>query len=182
MSHWPYFKAKEIVTRSLPHSENERQWSFNDFESCKSGNWKVTCPLLCITDVLTAFKGQRESDMLPAWSWNWASTERQRFLALHNGQWKRQMAANGCIRSFDRFNRLQCSGSLSCSNDNSLNCDCPGGCRETTSFSVGYKGCQNLVYMCLRSVAALLTCIFSIGQGASYFLFTSKGGQYHDYR
>jgi len=171
MRYWPYFKAKEIVTHSLPYSENERQRSINDFESCKSRNWKVTGLVLCITNVLAAFKGQSESDTLPAESSRWASTERQQFWALHDGYSKREMAASGYIWSFDRFYRLKHLGSLSCSIENELDCDCPGGCRETTSLILAYRGCQNLVSRCLRSVDAPLTFIVRMGQGASYFLF-----------
>jgi len=174
MRYWLSFKAKEIVTRCLPHSENERQRSVNNFESCKLGNWKVTCPLLCITDVLSAFNGERESDTLPTRSWKWASTERQSFLVVHDGQSKSEMAANGYICSFDWFYTLKRSGSLSCSIENELNCDCPGTCSETTTCLLCCKGCQNLVYRCLRSVDAPLTLIFGMGQGASYFLFCLK--------
>jgi len=84
------------------------------------------------------------------------------------------MAANGYIKSFDRFYALKRSGSLSRSIENELSCDCPGGCRETSSCLLGYKGCENLVYRCLRSVDAPLTLIFRMGQGASYSLFGPK--------
>ena len=57
MRYWLYFHPKEIVTLSLLHFENEHQRSDNNFESCKAGNSKVTCPVLCITDVLAAFNG-----------------------------------------------------------------------------------------------------------------------------
>jgi len=84
------------------------------------------------------------------------------------------MAANGYIWSFDRLYRLKCSGSLCCSIENKLGCDCAGGCRVTTSCLLAYKRCQNLVCRCLRSVGAALTLIFIMGQGASYFLFCLK--------
>ena len=89
------------------------------------------------------------------------------------------MAANGYIWRFDWFYRLKRSGSLSRSIENELSCDCPGGCRETTSCSLAYTGCQNLVYRCLRSVDAPLTLIFKMGQWARYFVFCPKRQPIH---
>jgi len=35
---WPPLLAKQIEISSLPHNENERQWSLNDYCSCVLGN------------------------------------------------------------------------------------------------------------------------------------------------
>ena len=66
MRNWPYVKAKQKVTCSLPHSENERHRRVHNFQSCKEGSSEVTCTLLGISDVLATYKGQGERDMLPA--------------------------------------------------------------------------------------------------------------------
>jgi len=184
MRYWLYFNATEKVRCSLPHSETERQQSVNHFSSCKSGIWKVICSLLCISVVLAVFEGQRDCDTLPAWSWKWASTEHQSFLALHDGKSKRKMAANVYIWSFDWIYRLKCSGSLSSSIEIELCCDCPGGCCGTISCLSAYKGCQNRVYRCLRSfttkitqdsrpkiIVTLLTLMVKMGQGECSILF-----------
>ena len=77
--------SKYVVKRSMPHPENECQWSVNDFRSCilgtQSGHWLQ----LVITEVLASFIGESRSDMLPAPSWKWASNERQRLKVSHLG-------------------------------------------------------------------------------------------------
>jgi len=150
---WPHFKSKEKVTRSIPHSEIERQQSVNDCLSCMSGNWCVIWSLLYISIVLAAFVRQRESDMLPARSWKWESVECQWFLTLHDCFSKREMVAIVNIQSFDWFFRLKRSWSLSCNFENKLSCDCLGCCRRNISCLSAYKGCQNLVYRYLWSFA-----------------------------
>jgi hypothetical protein len=67
------------------------------------------------------------------------------------------MAATVYVLSFDRFNRLQHSGSLSRNIENELSTDCPGGCRGTISCSSAYKGCQNLDYGCQQSFTTKIT-------------------------
>jgi len=74
----------------------------------------------------------------------------QRFLALHDGKSLLEMATEVYIWSFDWFYTLKRSGSLSCSIENELSCDCLEGYRGTTSCIQVYNGCQNLVYRCLR--------------------------------
>jgi len=61
--------AKEEGARSLPHSENERQQSVNDFLSCKSGNWKLICSLLRITDLLEAVLVKKGCDTVTSPFW-----------------------------------------------------------------------------------------------------------------
>jgi len=74
---------------------------------------------------------------------------------------------------------LKHSGSLSCSLENNLSCDCPGGYRGNITCSLAYKGYQLPVYRCLWSFATLitqdarpkinvarLTMIVKMGQGA----------------
>jgi hypothetical protein len=88
------------------------------------------------------------------------------------------MAANSYIWSFDWLYRLKRLGSLSCSIESELSCDCPRGCRGTISFLSANKGSQNLVFTCLQSFAskitqdsgpkiivALLTLTVKMGQG-----------------
>jgi hypothetical protein len=94
------------------------------------------------------------------------------------------MAAHSYIWIFDRFYRLKHLGSLKCSIENELRCDCPEGCRGTISCLSAYKGSQNLVFRCLKSFAskitqdsgpkiivALLTLIVKMGQGEYRILF-----------
>jgi hypothetical protein len=60
--YWLLFVAKEIATRSPPHSYHEPQRSVNDLLSCRYGNSQVTWSLLCITDVLAASIGNSDSN------------------------------------------------------------------------------------------------------------------------
>jgi hypothetical protein len=76
---WPPLPAKEEPTQSLTHSEHEHQWCVNDLWSCKYGNSIVIWLLLCTTDVLAAYIGKRESNMVTAPFWEWASMECQPF-------------------------------------------------------------------------------------------------------
>jgi len=62
--------------------QNERQWSVSDFWSCIIGNLRGDLLRPFINVVLAGFSGKRESHMLPAPFWIWASMERLRFLPL----------------------------------------------------------------------------------------------------
>jgi len=81
------------VIRSLPHSENEYQWSVNDFWLCilgnLSGNWLETTK----NEVIAAFRGKNDSNSLPAPCWKWGSKERERFSVMHPGYSKRRFVA-----------------------------------------------------------------------------------------
>jgi len=66
--------------------ENECQRSVNDSWFCKYGNWTTVWSLWCITDMLAAFIGTWDSDMVPDASWKWASTEPQRDSASQPGK------------------------------------------------------------------------------------------------
>jgi len=64
--YWQLLLAKETATRSSPYSENEHQWSINDF-------WLIILASLCsdwlhtsIFQTLAAFTGKNYSDMIPA--------------------------------------------------------------------------------------------------------------------
>jgi len=83
--YWPLLLAQETTTQSLPHCENERQLSVNDFGSCKYGNCIVIWSLLGTTDILAACIGKRNSNMVTAPFRESASTECQQFLTLHLG-------------------------------------------------------------------------------------------------
>jgi len=64
--YWQHLYVKNTVTGSLPPSENERQWSVNDFRFCKYGNCIVIWSLLGITYVLAALIGKRDSNTVTA--------------------------------------------------------------------------------------------------------------------
>ena len=53
MKYWLPLEAKGKVKRSVPHDENERQWSVNDCWLCNMVNHSVMWPLLYIYIVLT---------------------------------------------------------------------------------------------------------------------------------
>jgi hypothetical protein len=59
---------------SLPYLENERQWCVNDSWSQILRNHVGDRLHIVINIVLFAFISERESDMLPASLWKWAST------------------------------------------------------------------------------------------------------------
>jgi len=73
------------MKRSLPHHENECQRSVNDSWSCILGDLVGDRLQIVINEVLAAFIGKRDSKTLPAPSWKWVSTERQRFLVMYLG-------------------------------------------------------------------------------------------------
>jgi len=81
-TYWPLWLATEIATWSPPHFQHECQQSVNDLWSCKYGDSQVTWSLLCITDVLAACIGKRDSNTVTAPFLAWASMERQRFVVL----------------------------------------------------------------------------------------------------
>jgi hypothetical protein len=62
--------------------QNQRQWSVNNFRSCKSGNWKFNWLWWCITEALATCIGKNDSDMLHSSSCKWTSMECQRLLVL----------------------------------------------------------------------------------------------------
>jgi len=76
-----YAKINDNILRIRPW-QNERQQSVNDFWSCIIGNLLGDQLRPFINGVLASFMRKRVSLMLPAPFWNWASTERQRFLVM----------------------------------------------------------------------------------------------------
>jgi len=62
--------------------QNERQRSVNDLWYCKYGNYTVIWSLLCITEVLAAVIGNRDSNTVTAPYREWASTEPQWFVVF----------------------------------------------------------------------------------------------------
>jgi len=73
-------EAKQIATRSLSHSENERQLPVNNFWSCKYGNLVLIWSLPFKTNVLAVFISKTDSNTVNSPFWKWASTEGQRIL------------------------------------------------------------------------------------------------------
>jgi len=85
MRYWLPFEAKTIATSSLPHAENEHQWSINDIWFCILGNLPGDWLQTSINEIVASFSGKNNSYTLPATSWKWASMERQQFLVSHLG-------------------------------------------------------------------------------------------------
>jgi len=141
----------------LPDSGTERPHSVNDFETCNSSNWSETSPFYCILKVLDYFIGQIESDILPARSSTWVSTEHYKFYILHCGLSKRDGAVNGYITSCVRLYRLRRTESVGHSIENALNCDCPVGYRGNILCLSLCNGCQLQVYRCVCSIANWIT-------------------------
>jgi hypothetical protein len=65
---WLPLWAKRIAILSLPHHENERQWSVNDFWSGIMGNLGGHRLQIAINWLLAAFIVKSESETLPALS------------------------------------------------------------------------------------------------------------------
>jgi len=76
MRYWLLLYAKTIETGSLPYPANECQQSINGIWSCILGNLTGDWLQTAISQVLAAFGGKNNGDVLPAPSWKWASTER----------------------------------------------------------------------------------------------------------
>jgi len=53
MRYWQPVPAKTTATCSLPHPENEHQWSINSFGGCIFGNQDIALILAFITELLT---------------------------------------------------------------------------------------------------------------------------------
>jgi len=85
-----YSKSTECILRIRP-SQNEYQWSVNNFRSCKSGDSKLFQSWFYMIKVLATFIGNNYSDMLPTPSWQWVSMERQWCLVLHPGYSERRI-------------------------------------------------------------------------------------------
>jgi len=71
--------------RSLPHRENERERSVDDFWSCLFCNEHADRLQTVITEILATFTGKTDRDTLPAPCSKSASTERQRLLVVYLG-------------------------------------------------------------------------------------------------
>jgi len=84
-TYWQPLLAQDTVTRSLPLSDNETQQSINNLWPCimcnLTGNWLQKS----INEVIAAFRVKNNSEMLPAPSCKWASTQCQWFLVLPLG-------------------------------------------------------------------------------------------------
>jgi len=92
--YWQSFQAQQYLMSVLPHHENESQQSIIDLYCFKSGNQNVIWLWLNIMNVMAAFIGNRDSDMVIAPSWESVSEERQSFLALYHRLSKRQLVAD----------------------------------------------------------------------------------------
>jgi hypothetical protein len=57
--YWKHLLAKTTATYSLPHPENERQWSVNSFSCCKFGNQGIAWIFAFISELLTALLGNK---------------------------------------------------------------------------------------------------------------------------
>jgi len=76
---WLPLLGKTTATCSLPHPENERQRSVNNSLLWILGNLVSDWLQTSIYQIFAAFTDKNNSDMLPAASWKWLSTERQLF-------------------------------------------------------------------------------------------------------
>jgi len=171
----------------MPHHENERQRSINDFCSGIMGNLGGNRLHIVINWLLTTFIGKSESETLPAPSSKWASTECQRLLAFHHGLSQRGVAVIVYIHRFDCYYTLKGSRILSGSSVNEISCYCPRGCGLNIPYISAYKGCHILLYGWLWSrtthitedarpniVDSLLMLIFRMWLGAWVFLFCTS--------
>jgi len=100
-TYWQPVEWKQWEKRSLLHPENERQQSVDGFRCCVLSNLRGDRLLIVIKVILTAIISKNESNTPPAPSWKWVSTERQQFLALLHGKWKRNVTGDIYKWSFD---------------------------------------------------------------------------------
>jgi len=78
-----YYAQSMGCVLQTDEGQHTRQWSVNDFWSCKSGNYEVIGSLLYIIKAFAAFTGNRRSNMLPIPSWEWVSMEQQPLLVFY---------------------------------------------------------------------------------------------------
>jgi len=97
IGYWHPSLGKASATCSLPHPENERQQSVNDFHLHIFGNLCSNWLQTSINQILAAFTGKNYSDMLPAASWKWASMECQQLQLLHIWLWRHR--ADLCVHN-----------------------------------------------------------------------------------
>jgi len=183
--YWPPYWTKQTETRTLPHPQNEYQWTVSDCWSCILGNLVGERWQTVVNEIFTAFTGKRESDTPPAPSWKWLPMERQWVLAFHHGWSPCHVAIIVYIHHFDCFCILKGLRIHSGSSINEGNCDCSGGCRRNILYLSMYKDCHVQIYECLWSSATHiteharpkmvngpLTLIFTTGHGLyCYLLF-----------
>jgi len=181
--YWPSEWSIRIDTRTLPHPQNESQWSVNNSWSCILGNLGGDRLQIVINEVLAAIIRKRESEMLPAPSGKWMSTECERLLAFHLCQSQCDVAGIVCIHGFDCSGTRKGSRILSRSSLNEMSRYCPGGCGGNIPYVSAYKGWHLLVYGCLwlsathitedarpKIIHATLMLILEMGQGAFHLL------------
>ena len=108
MSHhlkWSVNRPSTERQQSINWASTESQQSFNNLGCCILYNPRTMRWHLPIINVSAAFMCKRETDMVTAPSWKWASTERQRFGVLHLVWSKGYTAAFTHNRSFGRLYR-----------------------------------------------------------------------------
>jgi len=81
----PPFQAKWFSTTSSPSPQNERQCSVNSFRPCILEYQGTMGLLWSIIEPSAAFLGKNAFDNLVTMPWQWASTGRRLFSALHLG-------------------------------------------------------------------------------------------------
>jgi len=95
--YWLPLLRKTTATCSLPYPGNELQWSINHFQLRILGNLCSVWLQTSIYQLLAAFTGKNNSNMLPAAFWKWVSTERQQFQWLHI--WYSRHCAHLCVHT-----------------------------------------------------------------------------------
>jgi len=158
---------------SLPHLENEQQWSVNNSWSCIFGKLGGDRLQIVINGILAASIGKRECETLHASSWKWVSMDCQRLLAFHHGWSQRDIACMMYIDHFECFCTLEDLRNLSDTSVNVISCYCPRGCDGNVPYISVNKGSRIPMYRsswaCASHVAedagskivrALLTLIF----------------------
>jgi len=65
-TYWQPVYVKQKVAQQQPHCENECQRSINNFWTCKQRNWEAISLLLSIINLLAAFIGKTDNNMVKA--------------------------------------------------------------------------------------------------------------------
>jgi len=99
MIYWPCLRAKTIPTHSLPHAENQHQWSVNDFWACILANLSFALWQWFINRGTVAFSTKTVHDICITPSFKWASMESQNL-------WSCVLGRQGIARIYELISEL----------------------------------------------------------------------------
>jgi len=111
LRYWQPLLGSSTATWFLTHPENECQWSVIDFRLRILGNLYSDWLQTSIHQILAAFTGKNNRNMLPVASWKWISADHQQLQLSHS--WYSRHCADLCVHNgiIDRPDRQKYNAS-----------------------------------------------------------------------